>query len=145
MHRASGRLDKAIETHTAELALAEEIAYPGGQAHALTEMGEISAERHDWHQAIALYERILAIICTIGNRRGEATCLWYLSSWLDLIGDRGQAITLAEHAFAIFTEIGDERAEQVQIELRQWKNEGWVRKKLREAYSRIGRRVKVHV
>ena len=86
-------------------------------------MGEISAERHDWHQAIALYKRILPIMRGTGNRRGEATCLWYLSSWFELIGDRGQAITLAERAFGIFTEIEDERAEQVHIELRRWENE----------------------
>src|SRR6185369_56785 len=135
--RASGRRDDAFQTHAAQLKLAKSIEYPGGQAHALTEMGEISAERSDWHKAISFYSQILPIMRGIGNQRAEATCLWYLSSWYEQIGDRNQAISFAELAFSIFTEIGDERAEQVLIELTQWQNESWLHKKIRKSLHQI--------
>jgi CHAT domain-containing protein/tetratricopeptide (TPR) repeat protein len=110
-HQSLGDHPKAIEHHTAALAISREIGDRQGEGSYLGNLGGAHQSLGDSPKAIEHHTAALAIAREIGDRRGEGIYLGGLGGAHQLLGDSPKAIECHTAALAIAWEIGNRRGE----------------------------------
>jgi tetratricopeptide (TPR) repeat protein/transcriptional regulator with XRE-family HTH domain len=113
--RDDGPWDEAITRHATAVQAARQIGDRPGQAHALTNLGDVRRLTGDYPAAARDLQEALVICRDLGDRRGQALALTHLGYTRRLTGDlRGAARDLQE-ALVICRDLGDRRGQALAL------------------------------
>jgi tetratricopeptide (TPR) repeat protein/transcriptional regulator with XRE-family HTH domain len=113
--RYDGPWDEAITRHATAVQAARQLGDRPGQAHALTDLGDVRRLTGDYPGAARDLQEALGISRDLGDRTGQALALTHLGYTRRLTGDlRGAARDLQE-ALGICRDLGDRRGQALAL------------------------------
>jgi tetratricopeptide (TPR) repeat protein/transcriptional regulator with XRE-family HTH domain len=113
--RYDGPWDEAITRQATAVQAARQLGDRPGQAHALTDLGDVRRLTGDYPGAARDLQEALGICRDLGDRRGQALALTHLGYTRRLTGDLPGAARDLQEALGISQDLGDRRGQALAL------------------------------